>query len=107
MKEEWRPIPLEEYSGLYEVSNTGKVRSISRVIHKNEPWHNRKGELIHREFDAHYQSVELKPYVITKKGKQVKYHLHKRIHSGYYGQSDAYVYAHELVQLAFPELSKD
>ena len=30
MKEEWKPI--KDYEGLYEVSNTGKVRSLDRVV---------------------------------------------------------------------------
>lgn len=104
MKEEWRPIPIEGYENLYEVSNTGKVRSVVRVIHKNEPtWHAKNGKIISREFDAVYSSKELKPYMIAKNGL-LKYHLHKRDHKGYYGQTDIYVYVEDLVRGAFPEL---
>jgi len=106
MKEEWRPITIEGYEHLYEVSNTGKVRSVTRVIHKSEPaWRARNGKIVPREFDAIYTSTELKPYMVAKNGL-LKYHLHKRDHKGYYGQTDIYVYAEELVKGAFPELYK-
>ena len=29
--EEWRPVPITEFSHLYEVSNTGRVRSLDRA----------------------------------------------------------------------------
>lgn len=29
--EEWRPVPVTEFSHLYEVSNTGRVRSLDRM----------------------------------------------------------------------------
>lgn len=31
MKEIWRPVPIKKYSQMYEVSNTGKIRSVERV----------------------------------------------------------------------------
>ncbi len=44
--EEWRPVP--GYEGLYEVSNTGRVRSLDRVDHFNGINRPRKGrELAH------------------------------------------------------------
>lgn len=101
MKEEWRPVNLSGYENLYEVSNTGKVRSVSRCVIRSR---------IHgmsRKLDIHtanYASKELKPYCINKETGMVKYHLHKRYKSGYYGQLDIYVYAEELVRGAFPEL---
>jgi len=105
MTEEWRPIPVEGYEDLYEVSNTNKIRSIPRVVHKEEDWHNRYGTPLRRKFDAHYSGRELKPYGIYSKG--VKYHLHRRLKSGERGQSDLYVYVNEMVRLAFSELFDD
>lgn len=93
--EEWRPVP--GYEDIYEVSINGRIRSKSKHICRNRE---RKG----KEFSdiPYYKSKELKPYSVTKRG--VKYHLHRRTRSGYYGQSDEYIYAEELVRLAFPEL---
>ena len=95
-KEEWRPV--FNYEGIYEVSNTGKVRSVSRNVSRNRK-RNSKDILD----NPAYTSKELKPYSVSRSGN-VKYHLHRRTHSGYYGQSDEYIYAEELVRLAFPEL---
>lgn len=103
MNESWKPVPITGYEDLYEVSNTGKIRSVPRVVHKSEHWHNIYGEVLRREFDTRYSGRELKPYKHqTKKG--VKYHLHKREKCGPNGQSDIYVYVDDLVREAFPEL---
>ena len=101
--EEWRPTP--GFEDLYEVSNTGKVRSITRVIHKSEEWMTRNHQTLHREFDSVYKSKELKPCATTKRG--VKYHLHRRFKDGYYNQASYYVYAEDLVKGAFPELDEE
>ena len=95
VKEVWRPIP--RYNGLYEVSQSGKVRSIRRNVQRTRT----RDDLTFVDYPQ-YHPIELKPYNITKKG--TVYHLHRRTHSGYYGQSDEYVYAEELVRLVFPEL---
>ena len=95
-KEVWRPVP--RYEGLYEVSQSGRVRSIRRNIQRTRTINS------HTFVDCpQYNPTELKPYNITKKG--TVYHLHRRTRAGYYGQSDEYVYAEELVRLVFPELS--
>lgn len=105
MKEEWRPITIEGYEYLYEVSNTGKVRSVTRVIHKCESnWRARNGKIVPREFDATYKAKEIQPCRYTKKNDMPVYHLHKRVKDGYYGQTDIYVHSEELVRGAFPEL---
>ena len=45
MIEEWRPI--EGYEGLYEVSNTGKVRSVDRYVkYSNGQIHLHKGKVL-------------------------------------------------------------
>ena len=95
-KEVWRPVP--RYEGLYEVSQSGRVRSIRRNIQRTRTINS------HTFVDhPQYHPTELKPYNITHKG--TVYHLHRRTRAGYYGQSDEYVYAEELVRLVFPELS--
>lgn len=93
--EVWRPIPY--YEDLYEVSNTGKVRSIRRVVARA-----RKYGI---DFPK-YISKELKPYSKSTVSGAVKYHLHRRYKHGYYGQTDEYRYAEDLVREAFPELYK-
>lgn len=93
--EVWRPIPY--YEDLYEVSNTGRVRSIRRVVTRV-----RKRGVDFPKFT----SKELKPYSINKTSGAVKYHLHRRYKPGYYGQTDEYRYAEDLVREAFPELYK-
>ena len=101
MREEWRPVNIDGYENLYEVSNTGKVRSVARTVTRSRI-HGMSHKLdIH---EANFQSKELKPYCINKKTKLVKYHLHKRVKSGYGGQADMFVYAEDLVRGAFPEL---
>lgn len=96
LKEEWRPVP--SYDGLYEVSRTGRVRSIRRSVQRSRTRNSRTVVDYPK-----YHPTELKPYAITKKG--IKYHLHKRVHTGYYGQSDEYLYGMDLAKQAFPELS--
>ena len=96
MEEEWRPVP--GYEGLYEVSNTGKVRSISRTV--NSTRRTKGGPA--SDFTTHRSSKELQPYHISKKGR-IKYHLHKRIAPGMgsHTQTDEYRYVDELIHEAF------
>jgi len=95
-EEEWRPVPIDGYEDLYEVSNTGRVRSIHRLISRNSS----KGF----SYNADFVAKEIKPFCVLKKSGLVKYHLHKRYRKGYYGQTDIYVFAEQLVRDAFPEL---
>ena len=95
MQEIWKPIV--GYEGLYEVSNTGKVRSVDRRIKIQ-----RKSKLAKAEdYFANRVSKELKPYCETKKG--VKFHLHKRIAqgAGSHKQSDEYLYIEDMIKAAF------
>lgn len=91
---EWRPVP--GYEGLYEVSKGGKIRSVSRSVARTRFL---GGTTVSDE--PQYLPVELKPYGITRKG--IKYHLHKRTKSGYYGQTDEYVYGHIVAAKAFAD----
>lgn len=97
MKEEWRPVP--GYEDLYEVSNTGKVRSIPRIVIRSR----NRNNITFSDVPT-YQSKELKPYRYNKKSGVAVYHLHRRLKPGYYGQSDSYSPVEDLMQLAFPEL---
>ena len=47
MIEEWRPI--EGYEGLYEVSNTGQVRSLDRYVKNNYSYRLQKGKVLSPE----------------------------------------------------------
>lgn len=91
---EWRPVP--GYEGLYEVSKGGKIRSVSRSVKRTRV----RGDTTFSDAPK-YVPVELKPYEITKKG--IKYHLHRRTKSGYYGQTDEYVYGHIVAAEAFAD----
>lgn len=95
----WRPVPIEGYEELYEISNTGKIRSAARVVNRTRLWHGNKLDT----HIAHYKSKELKP-CRTYSDIGNKYHLHKRTQRGAQGQTDIYVYAYQLVDIAFPEL---
>lgn len=101
MTEEWRPVKIEGYEELYEVSNTGKVRSTKRKVFEERL--NGMSRKVENHY-AHFKSRELKPYYICKKSGLVKYHLHRRIKPGRCGQACMYVYANDLVRYAFPEL---
>lgn len=96
MNEEWRDIP--GYLGLYQVSNTGKVRSLPRHI----PVTRRSKSSSIEKYSLSRSSKELKPYSVSKEGR-VKFHLHRRLSpgTGSHKQSDQYVYADELVASVF------
>jgi len=59
MQEEWRPI--KSYEGHYEVSNLGRVRSITRKIERTDPKKNNQKRL----FTYHGKLI---PFWIAKKG---------------------------------------
>ena len=95
MQEIWKPVV--GYENLYEVSNTGKVRSVDRsiAIKRLSKCNNVETYFANRVYK------ELKPYCVTKKG--VKFHLHKRIAHGMgsHTQSDEYLYAADMIKAAF------
>ena len=57
MTEEWRPVKIEGYEELYEVSNTGKVRSIKRKVFEERL--NGMSRKVENHY-AHFKSRELK-----------------------------------------------
>jgi hypothetical protein len=99
MKEVWRPIP--NYENLYEVSNIGRVRSVSRVVTRSRIHGKTHKCDIH---EVHYKSRIIRPCRYSKKTGSPVYHLHKRYKPGYYGQTDTYHRIEDLIMLAFPEL---
>ena len=46
MKEIWKPVPIKKYSKMYEVSNTGLIRSITRITKNRFSTQVRKSQLI-------------------------------------------------------------
>ena len=96
----WRPIP--EYEDLYEVSNTGKVRSISRSVNRNRVRNSKSFDDLPK-----YVSKELKPCWYTKKSNIAVYHLHRRYKPGARGQTDTYHRIENLLQEVFPELYEE
>lgn len=71
MEEIWRQVP--EYEGYYEVSNTGRVRSMSRAVYKsNGVVQNRSGrEKQLMENEDGYLTVKL-----SKNGHDIRYPVH-------------------------------
>lgn len=46
IEEVWKPIPLDEYVGLYEISSLGRVRSVDRFIQCNSGIRLYKGQIL-------------------------------------------------------------
>ena len=69
MEEEWRPIP--GYEGLYEVSNTGLIRSVERIITYVDGRKHRYESVVKKPYIAHngYYNVGL-----DSKGKHLTIH---------------------------------
>lgn len=74
MIEEWRPI--EGYEGLYEVSNTGRVRSVDRYVKsKGESYWLRKGKMLSPGKDTYgYLFV-----ILTCNGKRKAINVHRLV----------------------------
>ena len=66
MTEEWRPI--EGYEGLYEVSNTGRVRSLDRYVRsKSKSYRLQKGSILSPFTTNGYLCVILQASQVTRK----------------------------------------
>ena len=103
MKEEWRVIP--GFEGRYEVSNQGKVRSVTHAVHaKQDNWHNRNGEVKSREFVRITKSRPIIPNRYNKIKGTYTYHLHRYVDGK---QTSEYFDDIDLVRLAFPELKEN
>jgi hypothetical protein len=84
MSAEWRPIP--SYEGLYEVSNQGDVRSLDRVIRRENILQPLKGKLLAPCLNKKtgYLHVSL-----CSQGKQRSYHVHALVASAFIGPCPA------------------
>lgn len=73
MIEEWRPIP--NYEGLYEISNYGKIRSLDRIIYRNNNKVFRKGKILKSitKTDG-YATIEL-----SKNGKTKHFYISRLV----------------------------
>lgn len=79
LKEIWKSI--ENFEGLYQVSNLGRVKSVDRVVHVLDPKSN-------REYDRHFPecikatNLDNKGYVIVtlkKDGKNSRHRIHRLV----------------------------
>ena len=79
LKEIWKSI--ENFEGLYQISNLGRVKSVDRVVHVLDPKSN-------REYDRHFPecikatNLDNKGYVIVtlkKDGKNSRHRIHRLV----------------------------
>lgn len=70
MIEEWRPI--KDFEGMYEVSNTGKVRGLDRVLRNGHIWIGK--ELAHSiKYDGYHKVT------LMKDNKSYYYSVHRLV----------------------------
>ncbi|WP_082634955.1 MULTISPECIES: NUMOD4 motif-containing HNH endonuclease [unclassified Mycobacteroides] len=75
----WRPVP--EWEGLYEVSSTGRVRSINRVsISRLGRKTSLRGRVLKQRFGKHYYKVEL-----SRSGVHSTAHVHQLVCKAFHG----------------------
>lgn len=72
MKEVWKDVP--EFEGIYQVSNLGNVKSISRKIFVNGGSYVRKGKILNQFLDRGYPKVHL-----YKNGKGKVWKVHQLV----------------------------
>lgn len=68
-EEKWRAI--EGYEGFYEVSNLGRVRSLSKIVRANDGYKISDGKLL-----KPYLKNEYPRYCLCREGKEVYFHVH-------------------------------
>ena len=74
MKEEWRDIP--QYEGLYQVSNQGQIRSIDRIVRRNdETTKNLRGFILL----PLYQKSGYMFVFLSKNGKAKRMAIHRAV----------------------------
>ena len=60
MIEEWKPVPIDEYKEIYEVSNFGRVRSVDRYVNCNGGKKFHKGKILKPAINkCGYQHISL------------------------------------------------
>lgn len=72
MKEIWKDI--KGYEGLYQVSNTGKVKSLNKIIHKNNKTVNKKEKILKPIKSNKYLQV-----VLYNNKKTKKFYIHRLV----------------------------
>ena len=76
-REVWKPVITDEedYTGLYEISNLGRVRSLDREVWNGNGWYTKKGQILtpcKNKLDYLYVGL-------SKNGKQKTYRLHRLV----------------------------
>ena len=75
----WKDI--ENFEGLYQISNLGRVKSANRIVHIEDPKN-------HRKYDKHFPecikatNLDTKGYVMVtlkKNGKTSRYRIHRLV----------------------------
>ena len=88
----WKDI--ENFEGLYQISNLGRVKSVDRTVHIIDPKKN-------REYDKHFPecikatSLDTKGYVIVtlkKNGKNSRYRIHRLVAKAFISNPNNYLY---------------
>ncbi|MGN8688800.1 NUMOD4 domain-containing protein [Atopobiaceae bacterium HCP3S3_F7] len=79
----WRPI--KGFEGMYEVSNTGIVRSLNRKVFNGKVWYLKKGNIIKSSLNhpKGYLKVGL-----WKDGKQYIHYIHHLVYEAFLGERD-------------------
>lgn len=75
--EVWKPVITDEedYTGLYEVSNIGRVRSLDREVWNGKVWYTKKGQILKgSENNKGYLYVNL-----SKNGKIKTHRMHRLV----------------------------
>lgn len=79
MNEVW--LPVSDYCGLYEVSNTGKIRSLDRVVNIQKHTKKIKGKILSAGNADGYRNV-----VLSKDGKGKTRFIHRLVAMAFLGQ---------------------
>lgn len=74
MEEEWRQIP--EFEGLYEVSNTGKIRSLARIVNS---CYGSKMALQSKEIKLNLKRNGYMYVCLSKEGSANTYRVHRLV----------------------------
>lgn len=72
MKEIWKNI--QGYTGIYQVSSLGNIRSLNRVAWNGHVKHMIKGKLLKLQTNGHYNKVSL-----SKNGQVNQYLVHRLV----------------------------